>query len=111
METRHIKLGYEEALSAKKQLLSSELNVLQTVRNLKNYSLLRKGELSEKNRLGASLSSLKAKINLLQSTLPKEELHSKIGKTSKRRKNLKDKETTEITDELEDIQARLAKLG
>ena len=45
METRHIKLDYEEALHAKKQILSTELNLLQTSKKIRNYKVLRKKEL------------------------------------------------------------------
>ena len=43
-ETRHIKLDYEEALLAKKQLLTTELNLLNLLKKVKNYRALRKRE-------------------------------------------------------------------
>ena len=65
VETRHVKLSYEEALDAKKQFLSSELNLLHTIRKLKNYKLLRRKEIAVKNNLKTKLASLKTKINFL----------------------------------------------
>ena len=111
MESRHIKLNYEEALAAKKQLLFSELNLLQMVKSLRSYGLLRKQELTERGKLCSGLTSLKAKINLLKSTMPREGIHAKIGKSNKRAKNLKEKEKAELSEELEKIHSRLAKLG
>ena len=72
METRHIKLDYEEALSAKKQLLTTQLNLLHTLKKLKSYRLLRNKELIQKNKLKSSVSILKTRINLIQSTFPRD---------------------------------------
>jgi hypothetical protein len=111
METRHIRIDYEEALSSKKQLLSSELNLLQTLKYLKGYKILRKKEMTEKNNLRAGISSLKAKISLIQSTFPKEESNSKLNKIGHRIKQFKTTEKTQIGRELEEIQERLARLN
>lgn len=110
METRHIRINYEDALSSKKQLLSSELSLLQTIKYLKGYRVLRKREMIEKNNLRGSLSSLKTKINLIQSTFPKEEF-TKMSKIGHKIKKLKTTEKTHIGRELEEIQERLARLN
>lgn len=103
METRHVRLGYEEALSAKKELLSSELNLLHTLKKLKNYKTLRKKELIEKNKLKTLLNSLKLKINLMQSTFSgQEESHN-----LKRTKRIKKEKKQSIQEELEDIRKKL----
>jgi len=73
METRHVKLGYEEALNAKKQILSAELNLLQTAKRVRNYKILRKKELTTKIKLKTGLKALKTKLNALKLTFPKEE--------------------------------------
>jgi len=106
METRHIKINYEEALSAKKQLLSSELNLLHLVKKIKAYKILRRKELITKNNLKTSLSSLKSKINLIESTFPQEESKITIHKNKK-----EEKSSSNIQSELEDIKSKLAELG
>ena len=65
METRHVRIDYEEALDAKKQLLSSEMNVLNIAKKIKAYRVLRKKELAAKTRLRTALVSLRTKINLI----------------------------------------------
>jgi len=62
METRHVKLDYESALSAKKHLLSSELNLLQIIKKINAYKLLRKQELITKTKLKKEIISFRTKI-------------------------------------------------
>jgi hypothetical protein len=107
METRHVKLDYEEALNAKKQLLSAELNILHILKKLKNYKILRKREFITKNKLKNTTTTLKSKINLILSTFPKEPEEIVAPKRIKRKER---QETQNITKELEDIKEKLAKL-
>ena len=109
METRHIKLNYGEALNTKKQLLSSEINLIYVNKNLSKYRILRRKEFALKNKLKTNITSLKAKLNLLLSTLPKDEGTTEIKKTNQRKKEQKRQESN-LSSELEDIQAKLAKL-
>lgn len=109
METRHVKLNYEEALSAKKQLLSSELNLLHIMKILTNYKLLRKRELQIKNKLKNTSSSLKIKLNSIESSFPTEEEKptkrkmSRISKIEKEKKGSIQKEVQEIKKKLEKL--------
>jgi hypothetical protein len=107
METRHIKLEYEEALSAKKQLLSIELNLLQTEKRVRNYKLLRKKELAMKNFLRRCLRELRMKISSEESTLPEEEEPIKI-KTIKR--GIEKRKQEDIQNQLAEIQEKLERL-
>ena len=70
METRYLRINYEQALSARKELLSAELNSLNITKKLKEYQSLRKKELFLKNKLKPEFSNLKAKTNLIISTFP-----------------------------------------
>lgn len=107
MEARHIKFEYEEALNAKKKLLSSELNILQTAKHIRNYRLLRKKEIILKNKLNISLKNLKAKLNLIQLTFPKQETSTNTEKKLKKREIKQDQD---IKNQLKEIQEKLAKL-
>ena len=107
IETRHIKIGYEEALSAKKQLLSGELNLLHVMKRIKNYKVLRKNEITTKNKLKVSITSLKSKLNLLQSKFPEQEIRLQNYK----RKEIKTKKDADIKEQLDEIKSKLAKLG
>ncbi len=105
-ETRHIKLNYEGALSAKKQLLSCELNLLHTIKRIKNYKILRKRETATKNKLKTSITSLKSKLNLIQSKFPEQETKLKNYK----RKNHRTEKEEGIREQLDEIKNKLAKL-
>ena len=108
METRHIKLDYEEALHAKKQILSTELNLLQTSKKIRNYKVLRKKELLLKSKLKINLKSLQEKIKFIISTFPKEEI-PKLPKI--RAKKIEKKENQNIQNQLQEIKNKLARLG
>ncbi len=107
METRYIKIGYEEALSAKKELLSAEINVLSISKELGEYRALRKKEFTLKNKLRIAFGNLKTKTNLLLSTFPEEGLE--VPKPRKDRKS-KEKNKT-LQEELSDIKKKLSQLN
>ena len=107
METKYIRLDYEESLETKKNLLSSQLNLLRTSKNLRNYKMLRAKEIAIKNKLNVALKTLKAKINLIQSTFPEQE-KSKI--LPKKERIIEINKQENIQRQLEDIQCKLAKL-
>lgn len=119
METKHIKIDYEKAIDSKKQLLSSELNILNIMRAQQTYKLLRKREFAAKNELRINIASFKTKINLIESTFPEQEETAKkrttlpIKNSEKRKKTheAKKKKKDEIQAELDDIRDKLAKLS
>jgi hypothetical protein len=104
METRHVKFNYDQALDAKKQLLSSEINLLHMVRALKAYNMLRKKEFAEKNKLKINLTSIKTKINLLNSNLPKP---APMPKAPTRIKGIKKHDKKTLQQELKEIKEKL----
>jgi hypothetical protein len=112
METRHIKLDYAEGLNGKKQILSSEINLIYISKSISRYRLLRKKEFTLKNQLKTSVTSLRSKLNCFLSTLPvlpnfpKSEIQRKINK----KENHETKESKNLSEELRDIQEKLAKL-
>ena len=107
-ETRHIKLEYNDAISAKKQLLSSEINLLNLVKKIRNYKILRKKELNEKNKLKISMGELKMKLGLLISTLPEQEKTDIRVKIKEKKIDLK--KSKDMEDELKEIKQKLDKL-
>lgn len=107
METRYVKFDYQEALEAKKQLLSSELNLLQTAKRVQNYKVLRKKELRTKTKLKTALRNLQAKIKALQSSLPEQETQEPQKKPIKK---IKDQQEQNIQEQLQEIQDKLEKM-
>jgi len=109
METKHIKLSHVEAIFAKKELLHSELDILNVLRKFKNYKLLRKKELTLRNKIKSNLTSFRAKATQIQSSFPVEEAKKvKRIKPHEKRKNSSNHQG--ISDELEEIKAKLARL-
>ena len=107
METRHFKLDYEEAISAKKNLLTSELDLLHILKRIRTYKILRKKEIAERNKLKIHIGNLKARFNLLASTFPAD---GPI-KVRKKMKTGEKKDSVDLRDELEDIKRKLDKLS
>ena len=105
METRHIKFDYEQALNAKKELLSSQLNLLQMIKKLKSYKAIRRKEFVARNKLRTQFYIIKTNINLIQSTFPKHQ-SEKIKVKNKIEKEHKQ----DIQNDLEDIKQKLAQL-
>ncbi|GAI51275.1 unnamed protein product [marine sediment metagenome] len=108
METRHIKFDYEDALNAKKQILSTELNLLRTEKKVKTYKLFRKKEIAVKNKLKTALKNLKTKINQIEKTFPEDK--QKPITSKKREQDIKKKKKQDIKQELEEIQSKLERL-
>jgi len=106
--TKYVRLEFEEALNAKKQFLSSELNLLQTAKRVRNYKILRKKEIAVKNKLKTALRILRTKMSSIQTSLPEQE---KLKAPKTRIKRIKTQADQNIKQELQDIQDKLAKLG
>lgn len=66
----HIQVGYEEALKSKKEILSSEINLLNIKKDMKSYHFLRKNELKTKLKLYRKIKEVVTIINRLQKELP-----------------------------------------
>jgi len=107
METRHVRLDYVSALSAKKNLLGAEINLLQIIRKIKSYRMIRKKEMAGKNKLKLELQRLRKLMEGLEKHLPTEDI--KIDKRKNKNKVV-DAERN-IDSELAEIKNKLAKLA
>jgi len=107
METRHIRVDYAQGLNGKKQLLSSEISLIYIAKILLRYKILRKKEFILKNQLKTSVTLLKTKINLFLSTLPIIPNSPIMHKEARKENNQEEKN---LSEELKDIQAKLARL-
>jgi len=107
METRHIKIDYEDALNSKKHLLGFEINLLHVLKKIRSYRIARKKEFLLKNKLKLKLMSLRKSMSSIQSFLPAENIGLKVK--IKKKKEVEAKE--DIHGELEEIKRKLDKLG
>ncbi len=70
-ELIHIKFEYEEALDAKRDLLSSQMNLLRAVKILRRYELLRIEELKMKLKLQKMFEETIKDLKKMEKVLPK----------------------------------------
>ncbi len=73
MDSRFIRLTQHEAMWIKGNLKSSQASFENILGHLFSYNLMRKKEAILKNKLRASLSQLKSKLNSMEFTFPEEE--------------------------------------
>jgi hypothetical protein len=67
----HVKVGYNEALESKKELLASQINLIRMIRIIKRYNSLRVEELKVKSKVKRRLGIIKAYITRIEKALPK----------------------------------------
>ena len=103
----HVRLEYEEVLEDKKQFLSSQLNLLEILKKVKNYKILRKRELILKSQLKKAFSLLSLEINHIQGFFPREETEESISI----RKIIEKEKDKSIEKDLQDIREKLARLS
>ena len=78
----HIKIGYDEALQSKKNLLSLELELVKTLKTIREYRTIRTNKLRLKNKLKRKISSNLTEIKKTQKLLPKIKLQPIKKETS-----------------------------
>ena len=118
----HIKLEYEESISAKRGILSTEMHVLNLAKRIVRYRNLRLQEHKLRSRAYSKMKEVKANIRKLENTLPtpriprilkrheqKEKEEREETKTSKN-KEKKLNQPADIESQLQEIQKRLSQL-
>ncbi|GBE19844.1 hypothetical protein BMS3Abin17_00574 [archaeon BMS3Abin17] len=115
----HIRLEYDEAIQAKRDIISSEMELLRIAKIIRKYHSLRLEELSIKIKLQKLIKMLKSELGKLQTTLPKikipgilrkdeggiEEVKRKIKETEEVRQD------GDIDAQLRDIQRKLSAIS
>jgi len=111
----HVKLEYEEAVESKKNVLSSEMNLIRIMKIIKQYHFLRLEELKTKAKLYRKLKEIKKDIKNLQIILPTLEIPKILKKEDETKKpeTIIPKEKTydtSLESELKEIQEKLKAL-
>jgi len=110
----YVQVGYNESLESKKEVLSSELALINLVKIIKRYKELRKEELKIKININKSVKELKIKSKEMQTVFPFLKVPLKVGSINlEERKEKKIRENTEevLEKELMQIQQRLKEIG
>lgn len=108
METRYIKLNYLNSLQSKKSMLGSEINLLQILRKLKSYKVLRLKELDYKNKLRIELGKFGKSIDFLEKSFPSYEFSK--DKRKNKQKTFFDSDR-DLESELNEIKRKIANLS
>lgn len=109
----HVKLEYEEALQSKKEILSSEMNLIKIMKVMKHYRFLRLKELKTKLKLRQKIKEMVADIKKIKTTLPKLKIPEILqkDKTTKKLEKLEIKKEPyydkSLESQLKDIQRKL----
>jgi hypothetical protein len=120
----HIQLTYDEALQAKRNILTSQASLLRILQTIRRYHPLRLEEISMKLKLKKNLKEIKEEISKLQLTVPKVKIPEILRKGSKpEEENEIDEAETQIAKakvkrhdnsieaQLQEIQSRLSSLN
>jgi len=108
----HVRIESDEAMSSKKETLSSQMSLLMILKAIKKYKLLRAKELKIKADLHRKIKEINAEIGKLQSVLPKLKIPKPVHK-EKEVKNIDKKiiEDDDLESQLQEIQDKLRALG
>jgi hypothetical protein len=118
----HIKLEAPEVISIKKDVLLAEKDLLESIKYLKRYELLRKDEFLVKAKIRKELAALNSLIKAAEFYLPKEEKRFlkqeaalkeplKLSGKKKSESGLIEKKKGQIEKEIDEIREKLAALG
>jgi hypothetical protein len=113
----HLRFDYSQAKDAKKDILSSEVDLLKISKIIADYKKLRLEEFEKKEKINSKIKILKSELTKLNKSLPKIVI-PKILKKNKpiEEEIIEEKTHTEMTrygtveDQLREIQRKLKEL-
>jgi hypothetical protein len=112
MNPVYVKLEFEEAIEARKKLLSSQIGILELLKNLTNYFDLRDKERKISSKLKTEMNKIGNEINFLKEDLP--ETDSSVASIKKEPiKKVKKQagRSLGLNAELEELNEKLRSLG
>ena len=109
----HIRFEHDNAVESKRDILSSEIDLLKISQRLKNYRADRLAELELKAKLERKFKALKLDIGRLQNLLPKIKVPKILKAPHKRieeKEEMLEKYTKEEEEKHEDIESQLQEI-
>ncbi|MBI2004211.1 hypothetical protein HYS72_01980 [Candidatus Pacearchaeota archaeon] len=107
----HVGLNREELINSKKEILSTEADLIRILQVIKKYQLLRTNELKLKTRLFKKLKETKAEIKKLEEILPKPKIpRILLGIENKKDEFKISSKKDNLESQLEEIQKKLREL-
>lgn len=109
----HIRLEYEEAVMAKKGVLSSEVRLLKIAKAVREYGAYRVRETELKKNLAKKMREMKTNIGKLQRDLPKPRMPEILRKETEEKEVSKSSKISydkSLEEQIIEIQKRLNEL-
>jgi hypothetical protein len=112
----HVKVEHNEAIQAKKDLLSLEIELIRVIRTIKKYQQLRTKELRLKKRFKGTTGSTLTRIKIIEKNLPRIKLREiphedkQTKEEPKKQENKRRKNRDHLEKEIEQIQEKLRAL-
>ena len=112
MHTEYVKLSKEEKNQGYENLLRSQLELINSIRNFNNYKELRNRELSLKISLKSKIGEALGEIEKFDSLLPKTNFLEEVRAKKKERENkmVGKVEVNPLTNEINVIEQKLFRL-
>lgn len=105
----HIRLNRDELINSKKEILSTEADLIRILQTLKKYHLLRTNELKLKAKFLKKLKETKVEIKKLEEILPKPKIPKSLKEIGKI-KEISEAKKGNLEIQLEEIQRKLREL-
>ena len=107
----HIGLNREELVNSKRDILSTEANLIRILQIIKKYRTLRINELKLKTRLLKKLKETKTELKKLEEILPKPKIPKILQKIENKKEEFKiSSKKDNLEEQLEEIQKNLREL-
>ncbi|MEK6824043.1 MAG: hypothetical protein AABY06_03325 [Nanoarchaeota archaeon] len=107
----HIRLNRDELINSKKEILSTEADLIRILQTLKKYQNLRANELKLKARFLKKLKETKTEIKKLEEILPKPKIPKILKGIENEKENFNiSSKKDNLEFQLEEIQKRLREL-
>src|SRR3989344_58866 len=108
MEALHVRIDYDEAIDSKRDILNTQINLINMQKAIESYSDLRKDESVLKLGIKSKLNSALSKLNSFKKIMPK--VHEKKEEKERINDMIEKPKTNSLEQELREIQKKLAKL-
>lgn len=103
----YVQLGYETSLNSKKNVLSSEISLLNLIKIIKRYNSLRLEELKIKSKINKSVKELEAKTKAVQLSFPFLKIPQVEINSSLRERKIKENFEENLESQLREIKEKL----
>ena len=111
----HVKLEYDEAKQSKRDLLASEMDMLNIIRAMEKYAAIRNIEMQLKSKFYREIKKIAMEVKLLEVNMPQIKMPKPIKPMEEKQKpeeaEIKTKGGDELERQLMEIQRRLKDLS